>query len=145
MKKEKDPTEIYAAIATKMRKDKITKYVMDAIDPSGYDVVCENDKEKLQFLINTFNAEYNHDYNLRRLGSVQKVFEEWLMGVPSCFNIDFYNHKIIALGREWDILPPLAMPGKVHAAKEDQFLQTWYARIYMRVKQLCYKHKIEIR
>lgn len=123
---------------TKIQKFQIEKYILDAIDPAAYDVVAETDKEKLQFLVNCFNTEYNTTYNLKHYGSKQKVFENWLQGLPSCFNIDYQNHKIVELGKEWDFLAK-----DCDDRKEDKFIDLWWARIYMNVNKLCTRHKIE--
>lgn len=43
------------------------KYILAAIDASGYDVATPTtDKEKLQFLHDTFHSEY--DFNIKRIG-----------------------------------------------------------------------------
>ena len=41
-------------------------YILDAITPENYDVVCNSDAEKVKFVLDTFDKEYNHQYNKRR-------------------------------------------------------------------------------
>ena len=74
------------------------KYVLDSIDASGYEGQNpKTDKEKLQFLKDTFKSEYG--FAIKQKGE-RKAFEEWISGLPSSYNIEFYNNKILELAKK---------------------------------------------
>lgn len=53
------------------------------------------------------------------------------MGLPSAFNMDFENYKIIALGQLWGLLAENATE-----AQESKFVDQYWDRLYMNVMQL---------
>ena len=85
-------------------------YILESIDNSGYsDQELKTEAEKLQFLYNTFIAEYWHEYNKKYYkGNIYKCFESWLMGLPGCFNIVFSNYDIIELYKKHEGLKELS-------------------------------------
>lgn len=106
-------------------------YILDAIDSSGYGKETTTDTEKLQFLADCFNSEYVYTENLRRYGSYQKTFENWLRGLPSSFNIDFENYRIIEIAKLWGSIPQNATE-----AQEDKILSNWWHFIACKTFQL---------
>jgi len=117
--------------------DKTVKaYILEAIDNEGYDDAKElkTDKEKLQFLMNTFKSEYG--WSIERYG-MNKAFAEWIAGLPSSFNIDFENYKILELARAWGSLKAFATE-----AQEDKILLNWFNFVTVKTFQLFRKHKI---
>ena len=114
-----------------------TAYILNAIDCSGYDIECNTAKEKLQFLADTFKSEYCYPENLRYYGSKQKTFENWLRGLPSSFNIDFENYRIIEIAKEWQTIPQNASE-----KLEDKVLGNWWALIYINVNRLMRDNNI---
>lgn len=117
--------------------NKAYNYIIDSIDTEGYDVTvtANTDKEKLQFVIDTFNAEQG--FNIKREGQ-QKAFVGWLMGLPSCIHIEFVNYKIIELAKEWGSIEEDATE-----KEEDRIIESWFRFIYMRFVGLCRKNKIQ--
>lgn len=110
---------------TKEIRQKTEAYILDCIDPDGYGVVCRTDKEKLNFLYSTFKKEYGDQ--LRYYGNnEQTAFVNWLQGLPSCFNIDFTNYRILELLREWGVIPE-----GMETRKEEKYLSYWWNKIYM--------------
>lgn len=73
------------------------KILNEWISLEGYNIEPKNNKEKLQYLYDIFKAEYG--FNIARLG-LNKAFAEWLKGLPSCFNIPFWNVDILKLAEE---------------------------------------------
>lgn len=133
--------------ATKEQNQKIRNYILSAIDLSGYDEYKEiqmSEVDRVKTMYSIFKKEYGFPENLRYYGNEQKTFENWLMGLPSCFNVDFENYHILRLGREWGFLPAQTSEearqdkrlSKIIARKEDQFLEFWWARIAMTVKAI---------
>lgn len=79
---------------------KYEKYIIDSIDAESYGKEPKNNKEKLQFLRDTFRDEYyDGNPNAQSMGE-RRAFEEWIRGLPSSFNIDFYNTDILKLAKK---------------------------------------------
>lgn len=119
-------------------KKQIDQYVLDCIDGSGYGVELKNDKEKIEFLLDTFTKEYCYPQNLQRYRTKQEVFRQWCMGLPSCFNIEFENYKILELGKKWSFIKEDATE-----RQEDEFINNYWNRLYMNVMQVARKHKVK--
>jgi hypothetical protein len=120
-------------------KKVIHAYIMGAINCEGYDLspLPETDTEKLQHLANCFKSEYLFHDNLKRYGSYQNCFANWIMGLPSCFHIDFANHKILDIAVKWGSIPTNASE-----KQEDKILANWFNLIAANTLQLFSKHKI---
>lgn len=82
--------------------NKAKRYIIDAINASGYHKELQTDVEKIKFLRDTFVGEYG--WAVKRYG-VQGAIKEWLQGLPSCIDIAFTNYDILELAREWGSLP----------------------------------------
>lgn len=37
--------------------------------------------------------------------SLERIFNDWLFGLPSCFNTEIYDDNIVSLLKEWGIEP----------------------------------------
>jgi len=109
-------------------------YLLSCIDSSGYGMELNTEKEKLQFIADTFKSEYG--WQAERLGYT-KAFNEWLQGLPSCYNVDFENYRIIELAKEWGSLPINATD-----KQEDKILDGWFAFITHKTFQLMKKNKV---
>lgn len=102
---------------------KIENYIFECIDFENYGLNPEGKKAKIDLLMETFKSEYWHDYNKKYYKNDIKVgFENWLMGLPSCFNVDFENYRILEIGKEWGF-------DLSTEAKEDKFLTQWFKMI----------------
>ena len=114
----------------------VKAYILDAIDNSGYDDAKElkTDAEKLQFLMDTFKSEYG--WSIERKGQY-KAFEEWIQGLPSSFNIDFENYRILELAKAWN-----SIPSDATERQEYKILANWFNFITIKTFQLFRKHKI---
>jgi len=112
-------------------------YILDAIDGEGYGQTFANDAEKLQFLADTFKSEFCYPENLRYYGNYVNCFANWLMGLPSCFNVDFENYKILELAKSWGCLPINATE-----KQEDKIINTWFNWMANKTFQLMKKHKV---
>ncbi len=114
---------------------KINPYLLDAI--SSDDREFANDTEKLQYVADCFKSEYCHEYNMRQYPNHQLRFAEWLKGLPSCYNIDYENYRIIELAKEWGSLPINA-----DDRQEDKILDNWFSFIALKTFQLMRKHNV---
>lgn len=123
-----------AVTAKGMQRAQINQYILDAIDTEGYDVEADTDKEKLQFLFDTFKSEYG--WMIARKG-LYGAFTEWLQGVPSAIRIDIYYSEIIKLAKQWGSLPQNATE-----RQEDKITENWFPFMANRIFQLFRKHGI---
>lgn len=111
----------------------INAYVIGAIDCSNYTVtgtciqgnliempvICETDHAKVNFVMNCFKDEYLHHNN--RNGNPVTLFTEWLQGLPSSFNVDYENYRIIEIAKEWGSLQPDATERQEYAIINNWF------------------------
>lgn len=121
----------------KARNQAMKEYILNAIDSEGYEVTTETEAQKIAFLLSTFKKEYGYKENIIYYKSIQKTFENWLMGLPSCFNIDFENYRILEIGKEWKLLPQ-----NPTEKQEDKFLSEWWELIYTQVRKIASKHNL---
>jgi hypothetical protein len=124
---------------TKEQNKSYEQYIIEAIDESGYDEplpLC-TDKQKLQFLHDTFVSEYWHEQNQKRYHIKENAFREWIMGLPSCFNIEWENYKILDLAVRMGNLPEDYTKNQA-----DKILENYFAFITAKVFRLFRKYKI---
>lgn len=110
-------------------KNAIEDYIESCIDLSEreeYAAMELSYNRQIQVVYDIFLKEYGH--NIKYYGGEQKAFVSWMQGLPSCFNIDFENYRIIELGREWGFIKT--------ERDEDKFLREFWNRIYMNFKGL---------
>jgi len=77
----------------------IQDYILDSIDSEGYDIKTETPTEKLQFLFDCFEVEFNYKNNQLRYPNFQNRFANWLQGLPSAISIPHQYNKILELSR----------------------------------------------
>lgn len=115
------------------------KYLLNAIDSSDYDDVERvTDKDKLQFIADTFMSEYG--FNIKRYGSYQRALAEWFMGLPSSINIDYQNYRILELSKEWGCLEENASE-----KDEDKIIEGWFLWMSNKLMKLFSMHGIKVR
>ena len=126
-------------MTTKQKNQLIKDYILTAISGEGYNITLSNDVEKLQFLANCFKGEYCFADNLKRYGSYQNCLANWFAGLPSSFNIDYENYKIIEIAKIWESLPE-----NCTAKQENKILSNWFNFIAAKVLQLMAKNKVSV-
>ena len=126
-------------MTTKQKNEIVNNYILDAISREGYDKVISTDTEKLQFLADNFKSEYSFPDSIKRYGSYQETFRQWLMGLPSSFNIDFENYRIIEIAKEWGDLP-----AKANDKQEDKIIDNWFNYIAAKTIILMGKNGVKI-
>jgi len=117
----------------------LRKYILECINPENYDVKANTEGEKIKFLIDTFKSEYINPKNLKRYGCIEKVFTEWLNGLPSAFDIYFYNYNIVEKGKSLGFLSESA-----NERQETIFHNGWLTRLTIAVKKLAKEHGLEL-
>ena len=77
----------------------IQNYILDSIDGEGYDIKTETPTEKLDFLFDCFEVEFNYKNNKLRYPNLQDRFANWLQGLPSAIDLPHQNYKILELSK----------------------------------------------
>lgn len=95
---------------------------------------------RLQWVINQFKSEYCYPENVKRYGSIQRIFAEWLMGLPSAYSVEFRNYEIIELAKQWESIPQMATE-----REEDKMLSNWFNFCANKFTQLCKFNKVEFK
>lgn len=89
--------------STKNLDELVKRYILDNVDGAGYGVTITSDREAIQFLKDTFYAEYG--FFAARDGE-HKALAEWLKGLPSAINLPFYNYAILEFAVQTGSLEP---------------------------------------
>lgn len=79
----------------------IQTFLLDSVDTQGYGIISYDleASEKIAFVMDCYNSEFNHDYNVKQYPNEQDRFANWLAGLPQCISIPFYYSGIIALSK----------------------------------------------
>ena len=121
-------------------KNQVVKdYILAANNGEGYGKELNTDIERLQFLADCYKSEYSFPDNLRRYKTHQNCFANWLMGLPSSFNVDFENYRIIEIAKEWGDLTDNSPSRKV-----DNVLNNWFNYIAGKTILLMGKNGISL-
>lgn len=123
----------------KQFNDLVNAYILGAIDSSGYGKELTTDTEKLQFVMDCYQSEYAYPQNLQRYKTHQNCFANWLQGLPSSFNIDYENYRIIEIAKQWGSIPQNA-----DDRQEDKILNNWWNFIAAKTFQLMNKNNIRL-
>ena len=76
----------------------IQNYILDSIDSEGYDIKTETPTEKLEFLFDCFEVEFNYKNNKLRYPNFQNRFANWLQG-GTAINLPHQYNKILELSK----------------------------------------------
>jgi len=110
------------------------RYILDCIASDDHDIFKLTEKNKLEFLFERFTSE--KDYEIR-INGPRIAFSDWCMGLPSCFNIEFENYKILKLAKKWGSLAQNATE-----KEEEKILSNYWNFITTKTFQLFNKHGI---
>jgi hypothetical protein len=94
--------------------------------------------ERLLQVCKAFHSEYNFPDNKKRYPSLQLRFAEWLMGLPSAFNVEYRNFAILELAKKWE-----AIPQNATEKQEDKILENWFQFAANKFFQLCKFEKVD--
>ena len=130
----KKTTSTVSGINTKNLNYNVFAYILDHIDSAAYNVKTNTEKEKLQFLADTFKSEYGH--MISRIGN-QKALEEWYQGLPSAINIDYTYYDIEKLARKWGSISPNATDSQIN-----KITSNWFNFLAAKTIVLFNKYKI---
>jgi len=99
----------------------IQNYILDSIDGTEYDIKTETPTEKLQFLFDCFEVEFNYKNNQLRYPNFQDRFANWLQGLPSSISIPHQYNKILELSK--NLLEVDTLTEKL----EDQIIKNYWS------------------
>ena len=99
----------------------IQNYIIDSIDGEGYDIKTETPTEKLEFLFDCFEVEFNYKNNQLRYPNLQNRFANWLQGLPSSISIPHQYNKILELSK--NLLEVDTLSEKL----EDQIIKNYWS------------------
>lgn len=84
-----------------MRTRKETRdYVLDSIQPGEDYKAFKDDKEQVEYMLSTFEAEKPEE--IARRGR-REAFHSWIWGLPSTFAMDYYDEDIERRLRSWGV------------------------------------------
>ena len=83
---------------TKKYQENFKNYILSVIDSEDLPEDIKTDKEKVNFIFERFNSEYNHVNNIRRTPNFQLRFADWLQGLA--INLPYNYNDIIELAKK---------------------------------------------
>ena len=79
-------------------QENFKNYILSVIDGEGLPRYIISDKEKINFVMDRFTNEYDHECNRRNTPNHQERFGEWLRG--GALNIPMYYGEILNLAKK---------------------------------------------
>jgi len=113
----------------------VFNYLLDCIQTENDN---ETTQEKIKYVLNDFDNEFNFSNNKKRFPNLQTRFAEWLQGSPSALSIDYYNCDIIKLAKDWGSIPQNATE-----RQEQNILDGYWNFMSCKFFQLCKQNKVE--
>ena len=83
---------------TKKYQENFKNYFLEVIKSQDLPEDIKTDKEKVNFIFERFNSEYNHANNIRRQPNFQSRFAEWLQGLA--INLPYNYNDILELAKK---------------------------------------------
>ncbi len=87
-----------------MLKTNSKKYLQNmqnfVISAISEDCPSQADADKLKYLFDCYDSEFNHKFNAQRFPNEQERFANWLAGLPSAISLPCYYSDIIELAKE---------------------------------------------
>ena len=130
-------------VKTHSKQHPVFSYLTDLI-PTAEDILIQYGETvedtiqaRLTFVVDCFNSEYNTEHNRKRYGSKTNIFAQWQMGAPSIFSVEYRNHAILELAKEWEALSETATE-----REEEKILNNWFNFAAVKFGQLCKFNKV---
>lgn len=111
-------------------------YILDAIHTDKLFEYPLSDMGKIVYFFETFNKEYNYDYNKLCYPNLQDRVAEYIKGLPSCIGIAFSDYDIEQIGKSWGCCKTDKQTAK--------FVNGWFDAIAYRLIQLANYYNINI-
>lgn len=118
-------------------KQKIQAYIIDCIDVSVFTEDKLNIKEQLEIVVGEFNRVAVYPNNFKRLKTNQAVFKDYIMGLPSTLNFEYWNDGILEVMKSFGLPLP--------ANKDDsEGIDLFYYLVFREFNVLLKKHDLEL-
>ena len=115
------------------------EYIVNLIDSEVYEVETKTDKEKVRFILDSFNKEFNYLNNKKRYKNLIVRIAEWLKCTPSVINIEIWNEDIIRVAKEYKLLPL-----ELTEDEEYNFVEYWFELCASTLLSIAKENKINI-
>lgn len=109
-------------------------YILDSVYSDEIDCEKMTDKERIEFLLDTFFEE-EVKYDRRRMCTFD-ILREWLQGLPSAINIAFSYYDIALQGSRMGICKD--------ARSEERFVNNWWCILAQKILRLARIYKIDM-
>ena len=109
-------------------------YILDSVYSDEIDTESMTDKERIEFLLDTFSEE-KYKYDRRRM-RVFDLLREWLQGLPSAINIAFSYYDISVTGE--------SMGYCKDARSESRFINNWWGILATNILRLARIYGIDM-
>ena len=93
-----------------------------------------NDAEKINAFLEQFRDEYNNEYNRRRCPNPAARIGEYLQGLPTGVNIDYWHHAIVEKLQSFGVRISYLRNGEWDARTWDM-INSWFAVCGQRILQ----------
>lgn len=109
-------------------------YILDSVYSDEIDTESMTDKERIEFLLDTFFEEkYKYD---RRRQCVLDLLREWLQGLPSAISVAFSYYDIAVTGK--------TMGYCKDARSEARFINNWWGMLAYNILRLARIYEIDM-
>ena len=116
------------------RGGKMFAYILDSVYSDEIDTESMTDKERIEFLLDTFLVEkYKDD---RRRMCTFELLREWLQGLPSAISVAFYYGDIAAIGKSIGYCKD--------ARSEARFINNWWGILAQNILRLARIYEISM-
>ena len=115
------------------------QYIVSLIDSEVYEVETKTDKQKVKFVLDCFNKEFNYSNNKKRYKNLIIRIAEWLKCTPSVINIEIWNEDIIRVAKEYKLLPL-----NITEDEEYNFVEYWFELCASTILAIAKDNKISI-
>ena len=112
----------------------VRAYIAECVSVDGYEGNFPDFGSKLALVVNAAKQAAFFPDNIKRFG-YQGAFIDWLWGLPSCFNVDYENYRILEILESWGLPLP---KGK----DETDAINFFMNLIYREFSALCRINKI---
>lgn len=103
-------------------------YLFDCIYSEEFDVEQMNDREKIEYVFEQFEAEHGGGYYKKSFPDEQSRLADWLQGLPTSCNIAFSNYDIAEIGRSWGYC--------ITERTLNEFVERWFLVCALRLIQM---------
>ncbi len=116
------------------RGGKMFAYILDSVYSDEIDTESMTDKERIEFLLDTFFEE-KYKYDRRRMCTFE-LLREWLQGLPSAISVAFYYGDIAATGKSIGYCKD--------ARSEARFINNWWGMLAYYILRLARIYEINM-